>query len=436
MEYGIAKQTREVVKLELAGLILADLLRLGTILGGSAGFRALALPVPAIPGRVELTLNSMPYELKLEDIDVDQYPIGHIVMAMYEYAYEYNYPIGIQMYQFKAEMEHVEDFVFNLKSEYIGLFMRDQSLMGSAADAQWTALPELYTIARARLDLDMGESLTISDIAALAGMQEKSVRNALTATGDGQLNLHICPDYASHLEFVDNDEARRWLSLRRGFVPTNFKEMSAVAGEHPESLNTLFELGNYIHERWTSLGKIPETVIKELDWPIGKFDYLNAITANPQNIDPKDCRDLAVSLLVSESWFTSQVMRNLFPHEVEQLLMREKEGELTTRNVSKPVNNDRICQRVKFILHDGTELYPVKMKNRQTGTVAFRLSEGGAGGNTIENTIEVADEGEMISMVCNKGMSVRLQNADGKRQGLYTKDGRSVRNVELDGVVI
>lgn len=432
MNVAVANINRNTIRLELSGRILADLLRLSTVLGTEAAYRALGRAAPAIPARVELTLNKLPNELSLHDIDLDQFPIGRIVMAMYDYGFEQRYPIGVQMHEFKAEIEHVEDFVLNLQSEYIGLFMHDAVYMGSAGDANWGALPSLYQSTAARLNLDMGETLSLREIAILAGMNEKSVRNALTAVGEAQ--LRIC-SFGS-IELVDNDEARRWLSLRRGFVPTQFHETTAIAGDHPDAVNSLYELGGYINKRWTSLGKSPETVQIELEWSQDRFEYLNGLTANPQSIDPRDCGDLAKSLLVSESWFTTQVMRNLYPHQVEQLLMRKDGAEISVRSANVMIDNDRLCQRVRFILHDGCELFPIRMKNRETGLIAFRVSEGGTGGNTIEQTIEVTDENKMIDMVCKQEMSVRLSSADGKRQGQYRKGRRAVRTVELDGHAI
>lgn len=435
METGNAKYAREAVRLELAGRILADLLRLSGILGAEAAFRALAIPVPAVPGRVALSFSRrMPYNLRLEHIDVDRLPVGRTVMAMYGYAYEQHYPIGLPMFQFQNEMELVEDLVLHLSSFHFDLFLNDRLLMGQAADSDWKALPHLQMMAEARLRLDIGEELSLCDIVALSGMTDKSVRNALTATGEGQLRVR-----KEDAECIDNDEARRWLSLRRGFVPTHFEDLTAAAWEHPTSINSLFELATYIHQRWMALNKTPETVHQELEWPQARFDYLNAITGNPQDIDPRDCGDLARSLMVSESWFTAQVMRNLYPHQVELLLEREQQVKEEPKRMPPPmVTTERMCLRLRFVLHDGTELFPVRMKNRESGKVAFRLSKGGAGGNTIENTVEVEDENEMIQLVCRKEnpMAVRLLSGDDKRQGLYRKGGRSVRNVELDGVAV
>jgi hypothetical protein len=435
MESSIAKHTRQSVRLEFAGRVLADLLRMNTVLGPQAAHRALGIAVPAVPSRFEATLNNPAFMISLDDINIDQLHMGRFVMAMYDYAYEHRYPVGVPMYEFKAEMEHVEDFVVDLESEIINLFMGDPSHMGEAADAEWEALPNLYAATYARLNLDMGESMFISDIAILANMAEKSVRNAATTLGENKLSIKSIPGIDT-CDFVDNDEARRWLSSRRGFVPTHFGSMTAELDQHPESLNSLFELGSYIDERWTALNKTPETVHKELSWNPSKFDYLNAITGNPHQIDPKDCADLARSLQISESWLTSQVMRNLFPHQVELLLQREQQMETVTLQARVVVKNERICSRVLFVLHDGTQLFPIRVKDQKTSNVAFRLSKDDTGGNTKDKSEEVDDEATMIDLVCKQNRAIRLSNADGSRQGIYRKTGRSVRHVELDGVVI
>lgn len=432
MKIGKTNHTREQVRLELAGRILADLLRLNTVLGPGAGHRALGLSTPPIPGRVELTLDIPHWTLSLDDIDIDQLLIGQRVMAMYDYAYEQRYLTGEPLYAFKAALDEVEDFVFNLTSEVLALFMQDWDHMRDARDANWEALPKLCEATSARMNLDIGERLWLKDLAILADMNERSVRNALSASGEAQLRT----TGSSDSEWVDNDEARRWLAMRRDFVPTRFENISGEIGQHPEALTSLYELGNFLHHRWTALGKTPAMVHRELEWSEARFDYLNGLTGAPQHIDPRDCADLARSLQVSEAWFTTQVMRNLFPQQVSMLLSHETRQELAPRPNVVVSGNGRLCTRVCFTLHDGSELFPVRMKNRDTGRVAFRLSEGGTGGNTKEKTIEEEDENQMIEMVCHKGMAIRLQSANGDRQGLYRKDGRSVRSVALDEKIV
>lgn len=56
---------------------------------------------------------------------------------------------------------------------------------------------------------------------------------------------------------------------------------------------------------------------------------------------------------------------------------------------------NRFSRAFSFVLDNGTEVFPVRMKRRDNGALAFRTSRGGAGGNTLESTQEV-DEATMI----------------------------------------
>lgn len=61
-------------------------------------------------------------------------------------------------------------------------------------------------------------TLTLHDMALLAQMTEKSVRNATFMDGENRLNV-----YGPQGSFrVKPEEALRWLNLRRGFRPTTF----------------------------------------------------------------------------------------------------------------------------------------------------------------------------------------------------------------------
>lgn len=73
----------------------------------------------------------------------------------------------------------------------------------------------------------------------------------------------------------------------------------------------------------------------------------------------------------------------------------------------------------------------MRMKNRQTGLIAFRVSKGGTGGNTKENGLEVWDENEMVRYVLELGFSVRASTLDKKISGLYRPEGRTVAQVRV-----
>lgn len=424
--------SRTMVRHELAGRILADLMRLNTLLGSTAGHNALGLVAPAVPSHVEPSLDARAFELAIGDIDVNQLPVGRVVMAMYDYAIEQHFPAGVTLEDFKDEVEHVEDFATSLRSDLLELFMSDRALMRDAAARNFEALPQLCAMARARLTLDMGEAVSMADLASLADMEERSVRNALTATGPGRLAMHTAP---TGTEWIDNDEARRWLSLRRGFKQTVFPSGLFTLDAHPPALHTLYELGTYVFHRWTALGKTPEAVLAELGWSPSRFDYLNSLAAQPHRIDPKDCRDLARSLMVSEAWFTRQVLNALYPDQLALLM----QGPLATAQADEPapqLDPERFCARLKFVLHDGAVMFPVRMKNRASGKVAFRLTTGTSSGNTKDASEEVEGEDQMIDLVCQHNRAIRLSTADGTRQGIYRRTGRSVRFVELDSTVI
>ena len=81
-----------------------------------------------------------------------------------------------------------------------------------------------------------------------------------------------------------------------------------------------------------------------------------------------------------------------------------------------------------FCLHHktGDVLYPIKMRNKDTGVVAFRVSPGGSKGNTKKISIEVEDEHEMKRYVFEYGYSVRASTQDRKRHGLFKVGQRSI----------
>lgn len=91
-------------------------------------------------------------------------------------------------------------------------------------------------------------------------------------------------------------------------------------------------------------------------------------------------------------------------------------------------SQERISRRFSFILNNGTEVFPVQMKRRDTGTIAFRISPGGTGGNTLEASEEV-DEETMVRKVLEEGYAVRCKSVDGNTNGLYKHGHRSVREI-------
>ena len=216
MDKDTLTPTRDEVRLELQARLLADALRLGTLYGPEKVARMVGKTVPS-PILVGPIVGSYPGELRLEDFDLDKLQVGQLAMAMYEYAFEFRHPAGMLPDVFKAEIEALEDFAFEFTSETFWLFMRDTFHSGNAGDADWMAVPALLDHTLARLSLDTGDSLSFKQLAFLARMTERAVKNATSASGEQKLNVTARTIGQHTIEFVDNKEARRWLSGRRGF---------------------------------------------------------------------------------------------------------------------------------------------------------------------------------------------------------------------------
>ena len=92
-------------------------------------------------------------------------------------------------------------------------------------------------------------------------------------------------------------------------------------------------------------------------------------------------------------------------------------------------NEQRNCIKLKMFHASGDVLYPVKVKNKDTGLLAFRVSPGG---NKKEDSIEVEDEQNMLDYVLKKDYSVRastltaVSGSSKKRSGLYRLSQRSI----------
>lgn len=92
------------------------------------------------------------------------------------------------------------------------------------------------------------------------------------------------------------------------------------------------------------------------------------------------------------------------------------------------IKQEVVSRAFSFILQDGTEIFPVRVKGRQDGIAAFRVSIGGKGGNKAAAS-ESVDEATMIQKTLHEGYATRCSSLDGARYGLYKAAQRSVREV-------
>jgi hypothetical protein len=98
------------------------------------------------------------------------------------------------------------------------------------------------------------------------------------------------------------------------------------------------------------------------------------------------------------------------------------------------LNDNKICMKLKLFHESGDVLYPVKVKNKDTGVVAFRVSSGG---NKKVDSIEVEDEQTMLDYVVKQKYAVRatsltaITGSSKKRSGLYRLDQQSIVKHQL-----
>lgn len=103
------------------------------------------------------------------------------------------------------------------------------------------------------------------------------------------------------------------------------------------------------------------------------------------------------------------------------------------RENSVATSQERLSRKFSFILNNGTEVFPVQMKRHDTGVIAFRVSPGGMGGNTLGASEEV-DEDTMVRKVLEEGFAIRCKSLDGNTNGLYKQGQRSVREVRRNAI--
>lgn len=94
-----------------------------------------------------------------------------------------------------------------------------------------------------------------------------------------------------------------------------------------------------------------------------------------------------------------------------------------------PHPGTKLSRALSFVLHSGIEVFPCMMQNSTTGKLAFRVSPGGKGGNTLAASQEVS-EAEMLEKVLEHGWAVRCKPlGPGAPCSLYKVGQRAVADV-------
>lgn len=186
-------------------------------------------------------------------------------------------------------------------------------------------LEDLMNLTLARSALDFGGQLDAKDLAALANMNERSVRNAMAA---GDLKT-------DERGLVENDEAHRWLSGRRSFKPTIKRVFPSdrltppdtlLAVEFPAFIERTLEWlwtpdeAEALNDGWMGKSGFSGWIVKAARNSAFSMERLQSFTHLPFSILPQDCDELAKLLRVDRLWFTHQVMFALYPEQMDMLI--------------------------------------------------------------------------------------------------------------------
>ena len=91
-------------------------------------------------------------------------------------------------------------------------------------------------------------------------MEESSVRNASIKGKPGALKTY----QEDGNTLVSCDDALEWLKGRKGFVPTTLRQDLGEVDLRTHSFTTLYEMDDFIHARFKTLGVLAEGVAKQL----------------------------------------------------------------------------------------------------------------------------------------------------------------------------
>lgn len=306
-------------------------------------------------------------------IDVRSTRIGKLLPVWTRYAYEGVLSAGYESSDFNTTdgpLERLREMLMLLRADdgYFEDCLSSAQCFG--AHVPLGGLEDLVRRVEARDSLDAGNPMTTEELAVLASMSERSVRNALSADGEGSLQL------GAHGRIAHQD-AFRWLQGRRGFLATQKRYLPTNLSELPDSLDHV-EIPPFIRQRLTQLwapvadAEYERQMVNNMGhagW-VGAasracglpMERIEAAIRLPLDIRPGDCERLAKALQVDRVWLTHQVMAALFPDQVDMLLNPEAwKSDDDMGKAEEPTTSVTVTLTDKMLAHGYIDL-PMSVK--------------------------------------------------------------------------
>lgn len=303
-----ARFTKEELFRELRGLIYLQARALSWVYDQAAAYRLLEWPPPAAPSAEVLLdpgFNDFDHmaESMGEPEDFGRFPIFRVFDQLYDYGV-----LGIQ----RRDMESFEPCTM---ASFVAAWLSD--VRGSSLiwevhagmfPCETTCATMTVALAEARGVLDGQQRfhadtegverglLTFAEVALLAGIDERSVRNAASKRDSG---LVATPADDGRKSYIKAEVARAWLKTRKGFIPTResglyefFDPLNRSFDSRSEAMGWLrhrCEQSDVSLERYLSLlGRAPlESISDWMQAPLPDSPAAINTVAAALNIDPE-----------------------------------------------------------------------------------------------------------------------------------------------------
>lgn len=251
---------------------------------------------------------------RYEDIDCDSIDVLAGLEAIYRYAIHGETRGWISEDIEEGNLGRLEALVEMVSNNLVDRNWGDFEHVAGEND-RGELLHQVVKLAKARHQLDSERYVELGNIALLAGMNERSVRNALHAKGDGHL---IATRGAAGELVVEKLEALRWLRRGHGFIET--RRIGSPMGELPEKLER-DEIMPYLRERLRLIFPNQDRMYEQAASNLGvTADHLRGLFCGDiEEFSPEHCPMIADILLVDTQWLTTQVMRARFPEAMKQI---------------------------------------------------------------------------------------------------------------------
>ena len=192
-------------------------------------------------------------------------------------------------------------------------------------------LPEMVALAMARAKLDDGFDLTPAEVALLAVVSERTVANSMAMSDDARLNAGR-NDMGQMV--VKAEEARRWLSGRRAYLPSVLVRLTKGLPEAMDAKALSAFIVDRIREEVSDEGwdfqalaageghkLIPNQratkLVRSLGWPMERVQQW--IDGKVAELELDDCAAMASSMRVDQRWLTAQLMGVRSPNAHQQI---------------------------------------------------------------------------------------------------------------------